>query len=216
MNLDNIQEIWNSQNEKLDECIQLNKKLLTSIELDNSKSTMTTIQMWRIVEAVIFFIIVVVLWGYISDDFIFSAPIVSALTLNIFATIGLAGTIGQIVLISQIDYSKSVSSVQKQIYSIREHRLKVAKLTLLSIPFHMAYVFLGFDVLFSVNLYQYLSQAMINFYWIISLMMIPATIWMYRKLNFNNMKTKWIRWLAGELGGKQLLAAADVLGDIED
>ena len=70
----------------------------------------------RIIEGVAFFAIIVLLGQYIATDFSLSAPTISAVVLTIFAIVGLAGNIGQIVLISKIDYAKPVSHLQKDIY----------------------------------------------------------------------------------------------------
>lgn len=216
MNIDDMKTVWSSQDEKPANNISLNVESLENLNDKNSKSVMDKVKAKRIMEAVIFFAIIVSLWGFIANNFTLSAPTISAFTLNVFAIIGFAGCIGQIALISSIDYSGSVSAVQKDIYAIREHSLQVGKLTLLSIPFYMAYVFLGFYIFASVDLFQHLNQSALNIYLISSLAMLPPTIWLYTKLNFSNMHTNWVRWLVGELGGKELVAAADIITSIEE
>ena len=67
----------------------------------------------RIIESVAFFAIIVLLGQYIATDFRLSAPTISAVVLTIFAIVGLAGNIGQIVLISKIDYAKPVVTVHQ-------------------------------------------------------------------------------------------------------
>jgi hypothetical protein len=104
------------------------------------------------------------LWKYIAAGFTFSAPIISAFILTVFAIIGLAGNIGQIVLISNIDYSKPISQLQTDFYRVCAHKLQLTKLLLVSVPFYLAYVFIGFDLFFGIDLYQYLEQHMIWFY----------------------------------------------------
>ena len=216
MNLDELKAVWNTQNDKLDCSISLNKTLLRTINLDKSKDMMHRIMMWRIVEAAVFSLIIGSLWQFIIGHLGFSAPTISAFILNGFAIIGLAGNIGQIALIAQIDFSGSVSAVQRQIYAIRSHNLKTVKLTFLSIPFHMAYVFLGSNIFFGIDLYGYLNQTMLTFYIVLSLVLVPPTIWFYRKLNFRDTNPKWVRRLVEELGGRQLLTSAEFLGKIDE
>jgi hypothetical protein len=216
MNLDELKAVWNAQNDKLDYSISLNKKLLKTINLDKSKDMMHKIMMWRIVEASVFSLIIVSLWNFIVSNLGFSAPTISAFILNVFAIIGLAGNIGQIALIAQMDFSGSVSTVQRQICTIRSHKLKTVKLTFLSIPFHMAYVFLGFKIFFGLDLYEYLNHTMLTFYIVLSLALVPPTIWFYRKLNFRKTNPRWVQWLVEELGGRQLLASAEFLGKIDE
>lgn len=216
MNIDEMKNVWASQNDKIDENIRLNKTLLNTLSTNKSESEMHRVALWAIAEGVTFLMIVIALGSYISNHLTFTAPTLSAVVLDIFAIIGLAGSIGQFVLIKLVDYSDGVRNVQKQIYAVREHRLKIGKLLLLSIPFYMAYVFLGFETMLGVDIYEHLSSVVVSFYTVSSVLMIPFAIWLYRKLSFNNMNVRWVRWLAEELGGRQLIVAADFLGDLDD
>lgn len=216
MNIDEMKNVWASQNEKIDENIRLNKTLLNTISVDKSRSKMHNVSLWAIAEGATFLVIIIALGSYISNHLAFTAPTLSAVVLDIFAIIGLAGSIGQFTLIKLIDYSDGIRNVQKQIYAVREHRLQIGKLLFLSVPFYMAYVFLGFDTMLGINVYEHLSSGIVGFYAVSSALMIPFAIWLYRKLSFNNMNVRWVRWLAEELGGRQLIVAADFLGDLNE
>lgn len=216
MDINEMKNIWASQNEKIDENIRLNKTLLNTLSTNKSESEMHRVALWAIAESVTFLVIIIALGSYISHHLTFTAPTLSALVLDIFAIIGFAGSIGQFVLIKLVDYSGGVRSVQKQIYAVREHRLKIGKLLLLSIPFYMAYVFLGFEVMLGIDIYEHFSSSIVSFYAVSSALMLPFAIWLYRKLSFSNMNVRWVRWLAEELGGRQLIVAADFLGDLDE
>ena len=216
MNLDELKATWVAQEKKLDDSIRLNKKWFKAVNLDKSQNRMQSVLNWRIVETVIFFAIVVSLWKFIANNFNVSAVTISAATLLVFAIIGLAGSIGQIALIKQIDYSAPIKAVQGQIYAVRAHSLKFATLTLLSTPFYMAYIFLGFKLVFDFDLYAHIEPRYLIINTIFSVLLIVPTVWFVSQLNSRNIKSQWIRQVARELGGRQLLVASEILREIDD
>jgi hypothetical protein len=169
----------------------------------------------RIVESVLFFIIIVSLWQYIVSDFTISAPIISAIILNLFAMIGLAGNIGQIVLISQFDFSAPVKDLQQNMCKILSHKLQVTRLVLLSIPLYMAYVFLSFDALFNVDLYQSLSETMVMFYIVSSAILFVVMAQLLSKLKHTNITTPWVKKAIAFIVGEQLIELAEFLNNAE-
>jgi len=150
MDIDEFKNQWQIQDKKLEKCMQVNSALLKTIHTDKSRNLMRNIMFKRVLEAITFFVIVILLWLYIVNNPVISAATISATLLNLFAIIGLAGNIGQIALIAKIDYADPVCAVQEQIFKIRSHALVVAKLILSSIPFNMAYIFLGASLFFDL------------------------------------------------------------------
>ena len=109
MNLDQMQSMWQAHSEKLDECMSLNKTLLQKIQTEGHKSELNKLILARSLEGFLFLVIVAGLWHYVVSSWSLTAPVVSALVLNVFATLGLAGSIGQVVLLSKIDFSPFLS-----------------------------------------------------------------------------------------------------------
>ena len=159
--------------------------------------------------------IIVSLWQYIVSDFAFSAPTISAMILNVFAIIGFAGNIGQLVLITQLDFSSPVKDLQRNMYRVFSHKLQVTRLVLLSVPLYMAYTFLGFGVLFSVDLYQYLSEQMVMFYAVSTAILFIITVWLLSQLTYKNITTPWVKWTLGYIVGEQLIDMAEFINDAE-
>jgi hypothetical protein len=215
MNLENLKNIWEKQEEVANASVDINQPLLFSIEVNQQMEKMRNMKIARIVESVFFFIIIVSLWQYIVSDLTFSALTISAMILNVFSIIGFAGNIGQIVLISQFDFSAPVKDLQKNMYSICSHQLQVTRLVLLSVPFYMSYTFLGFDVLFSVDLYQYLSEQMVMFYAVSTAVLFFITAWLLSKLTYKNITTPWVKWTMGYIVGEQLINMAEFLNNAE-
>ena len=208
MNLDNVKNVWQQQNSGTEAAIKINQEMLSVLKVNEQMKALKNMQCARIIESVLFSIIIVSLWQYIVQDFTMSAPKISACVLNVFAIIGLAGSIGQIVLISKVDYSKPVSELQKDIYRVCSHKLQLIKLLLMSAPFYLAYVFIGFDVMFNVDLLQHLKQHMIWFYTISSALLLIATVWFLGKLHYKNIATVWVQKAIHFIVGERLVSMA--------
>lgn len=215
MNLDNFKSAWQQQSTDTHSAIEINQAKLAEIKINKQIKALNKMKWARILESVVFLIIIVLLWKYIAAGFTFSAPIISGFVLNLFAIIGLAGNIGQIVLISNIDYSKPVNQLQKDFYRVCSHKLELTKLLLMSVPFYLAYVFIGFDLLFGIDLYQYLELHMIWFYSLSSVLLFIATAWVFAKLNYKNISEKWVNASVQFIVGKRLVTMAEFLNSSE-
>ena len=209
MNLEQMQSMWQEHNEKLDECISLNKNLLQEKKIESQKSDLNKLVATRTVEGLLFFVIVVLLWQYIASSWSFTAPVVSAFVLNIFAIVGLAGNIGQIALLSKVDFSKPVKETMTDLIAVRSHNLNVFKLIILSIPFYMAYVFLGYDIVFGVDLFSLMSiETKIGFS-VISIIFSGLVLFLINKIKPENRDNKLIFWLYKEISGRRLTHLLD-------
>ena len=215
MNLDNLKNTWEKQEETANASIEINQPLLFSIEANQQMDKLRNMKIARIVESIFCLIIVVSLWQYIVSDFSFSAPIISAMILNVFVMIGFAGNIGQLILISQLDFSLPVKDLQRNMYNIFSHKLQVTRLILLSVPLYMAYTFMGFDVLFSVDLDQHLSEEMVIFYVVSSVILFMITAWGLSKLTYKNITTPWVKLTIGYIIDEQLIEMAEFINNAE-
>jgi len=214
MNIDDLKNTWNNQN-TTDSSVDINKPLMATIEVNQQIRKLDSMKWSRIVEGVVFFLIIIALWQYIVANFAMSAPVISAAILDVFAIVGLAGNIGQITLISQVDFAAPVKVLQQNMYRICSHNLQLTRLVLLSVPFYMTYMFLGFDVLFSVDLYQFISEDMVMFYGVSSAMMLAGTIWFVSKLSYKNISTPWVKWTVAHIVGEPLIEMAQFISSAE-
>ena len=215
MNLEQMQSMWQDHSEKLDECLSVNKSLLVEKKIASKKSELNKLIVARSFESFLFFVIVVSLWKYIVSSWGLTAPVVSAFILNIFAIIGLAGNIGQIALLSKIDFSKSIKETMIDLIAVRSHNLNVFKLIMLSIPLYMAYVFLGYDIAFDVDLYSLMSVETKIAFSSISIMFGGMIVYLIKKLKPENRDNKLIGWLINEVSGERLTRLLDEVDNLE-
>jgi hypothetical protein len=215
MNLEQMQSAWTQQNQQINEQLEINTDQLTKQRFQNHQNELKQLTLARWVEAIVFFVLQIALWQYLVGNWGLTAPALSAGVLTVFATIGLAGTIGQIALLKQVDFSAPIKTLQQQLASVRSHSMAIFKLLLLSAPFYLAYVFLGFDILMGVDLYQHLSLFMKTFYVVTSLLMLIGVVVFIRQLQYSNIHKPWVAWCYREFGGSKLTTLLNALDEFE-
>lgn len=214
--LEQLKNVWATYDKKLNQHLQLNQQILREIKLDKVKSGMRGLMLMRTVEALAFFLIVIALWSFIVNNFSASSATISAAVLTLFATVGLAGNIGQIVLANTIDYSRSITTIQKQLEEMKLHNLRFFKLIMFSAPFYMAYIFLGFQLFFGVDLYAVADQ---GWFWanlVVSVGMLIAVLWFNQQMSSQHPRYGWIRRLVAEVGGKKVVKGISFLREIRE
>lgn len=215
MNLDQMQSMWQAHSEKLDECMSLNKTLLQKIQSEGHKSELNKLILARSLEGFLFLVIVAGLWHYVVSSWSFTAPVVSALVLNVFATLGLAGSIGQVVLLSKIDFSQPVRETLSGLIAVRAHGMTIFKLLLLSAPFYMAYVFLGYDLVAGIDLFSLMPVETKVVFAIISAVFGVLVALLINQLKPENRSNKLIGWLYREVSGCRLTHLLDQFDNME-
>lgn len=209
MNLEQMQSVWQAHSEKLDESMSLNKKLLQKIQAEGNKSELNKLILTRAIEGIVFFCIVLSLGTYMASSWSLTAPVVSAFVLNVFAIVGLAGSIGQIALLSKIDFSKPMKEILNDLIAVRTHSLNVFKLLILSAPFYMAYIFLGYDLFFGVDLFSLMSADTAIRFSVIALIFGALVALLVHKLKPENRTNKLIAWLYQGISGRRLTHLLD-------
>lgn len=209
MNLEQMQSVWQQHNHKLDECINLNKRLLQERQIESQKGELNKLILTRSIEGIVFFAIVVALGNYIAASWSLTAAVMSAVVLNIFALVGLAGSIGQVVLLSKIDFSKPVKQTLFDLITVRTHSLRIFKLLLLSAPFYMAYVFLGYDILLGVDLFSLMPVESKVIFSGIAVIFGVLVAFIITKLKPENRSNRLIGWLYNEIAGRRLTHLLD-------
>ncbi|GGF72914.1 hypothetical protein [Alteromonas lipolytica] len=215
MNLEQMQSMWQAHSEKLDECVSLNKALLQKIQADNHKGELNKLILTRAVEGFVFFCIVVSLGKYMALSWGLTAPVVSAFLLSVFAIVGLAGSFGQIALLRRVDFSKPIRETLNDLIAVRTHGLNIFKLLILSAPFYLAYVFLGYDLVFGLDLFSLMSVDTKIRFTVIALIFGLLVALLINKLKPENRSNKLIGWLYREISGRRLTHLLDQFENME-
>ncbi|MGB3589168.1 MAG: hypothetical protein WBA23_21660 [Tunicatimonas sp.] len=216
MKLEELQQAWQQYDQKLDKYLQLNQKILKEVNLQKIRPLLRTLVLNQVIGGTIFFSIIVVLGGFIVVHIQQVPLLVSAFILLVFAVIGWIGNINQWSTISQISYDEPITEMQQKLQKFRADSIQYMRLLMLSVPFYLTYIILGFHVFGDIDIYSQADQkwwyAQVTF----SLLLVPVAIWLYQKLNYRNMHIPWVRSFVESAGGKSVEKAMILLGELDE
>jgi hypothetical protein len=231
MNLDEMKQTWTEHSVKLDRLLKINSQALQAAQLDKSRSALNRYKTHRVIELISGVIFAGLLGAYLDGPGLaarFQSPggmvhrrtvpslAIPALILGAFAIAWIVGCIRQLILLRQISFVEPVTAIQAKLQAVKLHVLEPTRLMILSLPFYFAYVAIGFDLLFGVNILAGANRAYIYANMAASLAFFLPAVWLFRNLNFRGASHPVIRAFINGAGGKELLAATAFLNQIED
>jgi len=215
MNLDEMKQTWTEHTVKLDRLLKLNLQALQSAQLDKSRSALNRYRTHRLIELATGVVFAGLLCAYFVHRLATPTLAIPALILDAFAIAAIAGCVRQLILLHQISFAEPVTAIQAKLEAVKLHLLQPTRLMILSLPFYFAYLALGFDLLFGVNILAVAGRPYIFANAAVSLAFALPALWLFRNLNFRNAGHPVIHFFINDAGGKELLAATDFLNRLE-
>ncbi len=108
METDELKELFAAYEAKLDRVLQLSEGTLKKIDHDKIQKQTRWIFVLRSIEVGSFSILAIILGSYIANNWAVTHLAVSGIIIHLFSLIALVGSIGQLVLLQQIDYKKPI------------------------------------------------------------------------------------------------------------
>ncbi|MFL0351982.1 hypothetical protein [Xanthomarina sp. GH4-25] len=210
-----LKKILAAYDTKLDEKLSLNLASFKSINLDKSEKKTLSILKYRIIEIVVFSLLAVFMGNYIASNWTQTHLAISGIIVGVFTLIALAGSIGQVTLLKQIDFAKPIVDIRKKIELVNTHGLLFVKLMLLSTPIWWAYIVVGSDYMFNIDLYAHMDVDFVLKYLMVNSLLIIPLVWFLNKLTYKNLHVKWVRKTIGFFIGSKTMKALEFLNDIE-
>jgi len=216
MKLEELEQAWKKYDQKLSKQLMLNQQILKEINMQKTRSHLQWHTIRTLLEMAFFSMITIALSRFMYQHIEQTSIFIAALVLTVFVIIGLSGSIGQMIFISQLDFSEPVTIIQHKLQQIRTHLVQVLRLIILSIPFYLAYIVLGFYILGNIDIVAQGDETWWIVQIIISVALVPVAIWLYGKIHYRNIHIPWVKNLIENAGGKSVAQAMAVLGELEE
>jgi hypothetical protein len=211
-----LKGIMEAYDNKLDKTLNLNLLSMEELQLEKSRNSTKQILTYRIFEVVIFSFFVVFLGWYIANNWNQTHLAISGIIVQVFALVALVGSIGQLVLLQQIDFSKPIVEIRKKIEQVNSHGLFFVKLMFLSAPVWWAYVVVAIYLFLGVDLYVHLEPDFVVRYLVVNFLLIIPVVWVSIKLSYKNLHIKWVRKTIGLFTGTKTMRSLAFLNEIEE
>lgn len=216
MEIVELKKIMEAYDKKLDKTLRFNLSSIENLQIEKFQKSTKKILYYRIFEVVFFGFIVMFLGWYIANNLDQTHLAISGIIVHVFALVALVGSIGQVVLLLQIDFSKPIVEIRKKIELVNSHQLLFVKLIFLSAPVWWSYAIVAIDLLFGVDLYLHLDSNFVVRYLVINFLLIIPLVWIFNKLSYKNLHIKWVRQTIRLFTGTKTMKALEFLKDIEE
>jgi hypothetical protein len=216
MEADELKKILEAYDNKLDKTLSLNISSIKELQLEKSQNSTKKILTYRVFEVVMFSFLAMFLGWYIANNWDQTHLAISGVIVHVFALVALVGSIGQVVLLRQIDFSKPIVEIRKKIELVNSHGLLFIKLIFLSAPVWWSYAIVAVDLFLGVDLYVHLEPDFIVSYLVVNFLLIIPLVWAFNRLSYKNLHIKWVRKTIGLFTGIKTMKALEFLNDIEE
>jgi hypothetical protein len=215
MNENELKLLWQSSNEKLEHCLQVNKKNadeITKLKAQNVLASMKPIKIFTLFVGIIWVvsggIIVTNLFVYayhkVSLFFLYSAAVQLLLT-----AVAIGIYLYQLIMISNINIFDSVITTQKKLSYLQSSTLWSAKILFLQLPFWTTF-YLSKEMIVSGNI----AYILVNGFFI--LLFVYSAIWLFTNIKYSNRDKKWFQWIFRGKEWQPILQSMELLNQIDN
>lgn len=163
------------------------------INVDQAEEKTRSMLTYRIIDTVVFSLLALFMGNYIAGNWTEPHLAISGIIVGVFTLIALAGSIGQVTLLHQIDYAKPMVEIRKKIARVNSHGILFVKLVILSALVWWAYAILALDLFLGVDVSVYLEPNFVVRYVVVNLLLIIPIVWFFNKVSYQNPPVKWVR-----------------------
>jgi len=214
LDLNEMKQQWAEHDRKLEESIRLNRQLLSAANLDGARSRLQRLAASLTLDAVVWFAIVAALGSFIYERIGMLRFALPAAALDVFAIGMLAATIRQIVAARQIDYTRPIAAIQKQLEALRVLRIRITKWALLAGAVVWApFVIVTAKAFFGLDAY---SAAWLWANVVFGLLLIPLAVWLSKRFGDRAGQSPWVQRLMRDIAGHNLNAAEVFLARLSE
>lgn len=210
MELSEILDIWKSQQEKIEQSLSVNKRLLLENLEGKIESTLSGLKTTRII-GIIFGIIwcvlmtLILILSWFKTNWFFKSAFIIHIVISASAVI-LYGY--HLVLIAKLNHNQSLINAQEQLAKLRLSNLKTLGLLWLQLPV--------FSIWYMSD--EWMRNDPITFWYVqtpIVILQAFIGLWLYKNLNIKNQNKNWFQWFIskGEFG--KIKKANELLNEIE-
>ncbi|MBD0401828.1 hypothetical protein [Flammeovirga sp. EKP202] len=211
-----LKKIMEAYDSKLDKVLQVNDSAVDELQMDKPQKSRNKIIRSRIIEVISFSLLVLFSGWYIANNWGQTHLVISGIIVHLFTLVALIGSIGQVVLLQKIDFSKPIVEIRKKIELVNAHGLLFMKLVFLSAPVWWAYAIVGIDLFLGFDLFPHLDLDFVQRYLIFNFLLIIPLLWIFNKLSYKNLHIKWVRKTIKLFTGTKTMKALEAINNIEE
>ncbi len=206
-----LQQIWKSYDQRLQEQLVFNRKNaaeITKMKLKSELTSMRPIKIFTFVLGVcwVFFLDILLINLFPLGNLFF---LISAGFISLVNKIAVGIYLYQLILIAVVNINAPVMSTQKKIAGLVSSTLWVTRILMLQLPFWTTF-FLSSAWIGSGNHIFWVIQG------VITLGFATLAIWLFANIRYENREQRWFKFLFGSYEWTPIMKAQEMLGQIKD
>ncbi|MGY0035348.1 hypothetical protein [Pedobacter sp. NJ-S-72] len=181
-----IKQLWQSYDRKLEKSLALNYRIIREMQTDKAVAKINLFQRNQVL-GVIFGILWIAILGFLvyygrSNPY-FTISIGLIMLFNIFAV---AAYIRHLALLDQINIADSITQAQQKLSRIQASLNNVGRILILQAPLYCTFYYSDEMVAHAGTLFWGIQLVVVTFFVVVS-------VYLYRTLTMKNMHRKWVR-----------------------
>lgn len=204
-------QLWQQQNEKIEQSLQINKALLKDSLANKTLTTLKPLKSIRWIGVIVgilwcagIALVVIVSWATTNVFF------KTSLIINFFITALAVGLyVYHLALLNSCDTSQNIFASQQKLIKLEESNLLTLRLLLLQLPVYSTW-FITFE---------WIHDSPATFWGIqmpIVLFQTFIGIWLFRNLNYKSHDKKWFKWFMSKGEFASITKSVNLLQEIEN
>lgn len=215
MSLDDMKQLWENQDQKLDAVLRLNTRLLQAPVLSKAESATQRLSWLLGIEILLNLLAALWLGSFLWDHAGETRFLLPAAMLHLGVITLLGAGIHQRVAIGSLDYSAPIVEIQKRMESLRAQRLRATMLTLLAAPLAWTpLLIVALKGLLGLDAYAIFPARYLIANGLFGLAVIPLAIWISRRYADRMERSPLVRRLLRDMAGYNLNAATESLSSL--
>lgn len=213
--LENLQNLWASIDQKLDRTWKLNLEVIRQTNLNQVRSKMSSL-IWVKGFTLAFYLLFTLLFiGFAAANWPAPNMVVTGILFAAWTLAIAVASVHELSLIRSIDYSEPVTVLQKKLGQLRLTIIRYLRLCVWILPLNFGFIILFFKVLWGVDIVDVGNTAwMIGNITFSLVVFVPLAVWLHRKLSPENAHKPWMNRVLRS-NGSQITEALTFLKEIE-
>jgi hypothetical protein len=217
--LDALQQRWLAQDHRLDEMLELNRRMLRRLESDQKRGALSGVFALLWFQFGVDLLALLLLGSFLGDRiptwqselrFMIPAAVLFAGALAVFGSV-----IRQLVMLYSIDVSAPVSEVQRQVGTLHAYRLVVTRAVILIAPtLWVPIAIVGLRAWFGFDTYAWVPTYFLVINLVVGALFIPVVYWLSLRYGQRLLRYPWIARLNDDLAGRGLSDARARLAEL--
>ncbi|WP_133471288.1 hypothetical protein [Paraglaciecola marina] len=209
-NIERMTQAWAQQNEKLEQSIAVSSEALKQVALLKAEKTMGNFLMVNTFTVIVGILMSSFMLHFIVSNMSNINMLLAGAAILIWSCLITMGGIRHLFMQLTLDYSKPVIDVQRQLNKIGLSVLYYLRASLLILPFYFAYIVVGFELFFGVDIVQHGDTNWLISQLVCSVLFAVLAIYLFKQLSPNNVDKPLTKVLLRGCGNQAWRAAQEL------